>query len=84
MLDRGCLFLSLTDLHREARGKPEVDEVPESGKVSAGASHQVNDGSDLLHQRQRMLFTHPQGAFEPESGSKHKTFLQLYMPAISY
>lgn len=66
------MFLSLTDLHREAKGKPEVDEVLESGKVSAGASHQVNDGSDLLHQRQRMLFTHPQGAFKPERGSKHK------------
>jgi len=74
------LILPLTDLHRKARGKPEVDEVLESGKVSAGASHQVNDGSDLLHQRQRMLLAHPQGAFKPEKDvTKTQTiFLNSY------
>ena len=34
--------------------------------MGAGARHEVDDGSHLLHQGERVLLTHPQGALEPE------------------
>lgn len=64
---------TLTNLYRKARRKPKVDKISESGEVGAGAGHQVNDGCDLLHQRQRMFLTHPQSAFKPDS----KTLITL-------
>lgn len=56
----------VTDLDREARGEAQLDEVPETGEVSAGASHQVDDGGHLLHQREGVLLAHPQRPLKPE------------------
>lgn len=33
--------------------------------MRASSGHQVNDGDDLLHERQRKLLTHPQHRFKP-------------------
>lgn len=59
-------MLGVTDLDREARGEAQLDEVSQTGKVSAGARHQVDDGGHLLHQRQGVLLAHPQRALKPE------------------
>lgn len=60
------MHLRVTNLDGEAWGEAELDEVTETGEVSAGASHQVDDGGHLLHQREGVLFTHPQRPLKPE------------------
>lgn len=57
---------SVTDLDGEAWWEAELDEVSETSEVSAGASHQVNNGGHLLHHRERVLLTHPQRPLKPE------------------
>ena len=41
--------------------------------MSASSGHQVNDGDDLLHERERKLLTHPQRCFEPAGFDGEKT-----------
>lgn len=57
---------SVTDLDGEAWGEAELDEVSQTGEVSAGASHQVDNGGHLLHQREGVLLAHPQSPLKPE------------------
>lgn len=64
----------ITDLDREARGEAELDEVPEPGEVCAGASHQVDDGGDLLHQREGVLLAHPQRPLKPDQQQHTPSF----------
>ena len=66
-----------TYLHGKPWGEVESDEVPQAGKVGAGSRHQVYDGGDLLHQGQRVLLAHPQGALEPAGGHTGRHVAQL-------
>ena len=60
-----CGLLNGTYFDRKSRWEFQFDEVSQSGKMSASSGHQVNDGDDLLHERERKLLTHPQHCFKP-------------------
>lgn len=54
-----------TYFNRKSRRKLEGDEVSQPCKMGAGPGHEVNNGSYLLHQGERVFLTHPQCALEP-------------------
>ncbi|RUS84809.1 hypothetical protein EGW08_007424, partial [Elysia chlorotica] len=53
-----------TDLDGEARGELQGDEVAQLGEVGVALRHEVDDGDDLLLQRQREALAQPQARLE--------------------
>lgn len=65
-----CGLVDSTYFDRKSGWEFQFDEISQPCKMSAGSGHEVNDGNDLLHKRQREVLTHPQRRFKPARWTK--------------
>lgn len=62
-----------TYFDRKSRWEFQFDEISQPCKMSTSSGHQVNDGNDLLHERERKFLTHPQRCFKPAGFDRDET-----------